>query len=182
MAKMWSDKVTEAQRAAADRFDAKTYKKILFTLRIKEDADILEDIEAAQAEGISLRGWLRNLFEKAKQLRERIGAIMKSVIFRLPTGFIGADIEEEFEFEDDDDIEAEFESWVNDVIEDMRCAAEWTLLAQDRKDRCIMGKLQAIAASIIIITWICLDGITTMLIGQRDRGGSNPASFLCKIA
>ena len=66
MAKMWSDKVTEAQRAAADRFDAKTYKKILFTLRIKEDADILEDIEAAQAEGISLRGWLRNLFEKAK--------------------------------------------------------------------------------------------------------------------
>lgn len=66
MAKMWSDKVTEAQRAAADKFDAKTYKKILFTLRIKEDADILEDIEAAQAEGISLRGWLRNLFEKAK--------------------------------------------------------------------------------------------------------------------
>lgn len=66
MAKMWSDKVTEAQRAAADRFDAKAYKKILFTLRIKEDADILEDIEAAQAEGISLRAWLRNLFEKAK--------------------------------------------------------------------------------------------------------------------
>ena len=54
---------------------------------------------------------------------------MKSVIFRLPTGFIGADIEEEFEFEDDDDIEAEFESWVNDVIEDMRGQAEWTLLA-----------------------------------------------------
>lgn len=54
---------------------------------------------------------------------------MKNVIFRLPTGFIGADIEEEFEFEDDDDIEAEFESWVNDIIEDMRCAAEWTLLA-----------------------------------------------------
>lgn len=66
MAKMRSEKVTEAQRAAADKFDAKTYKKILFTLRIKEDADILEDIEAAQAEGISLRGWLRNLFEKAK--------------------------------------------------------------------------------------------------------------------
>ena len=66
MAKMWSDKVTEAQRAAADKFDAKTYKKILFTLRINEDADILEDIKAAQAEGISLRGWLRNLFEKAK--------------------------------------------------------------------------------------------------------------------
>lgn len=67
MVKMRSEKVTEAQRAAADKFDAKTYKKILFTLRIKEDADILEDIEAAQAEGISLRGWLRNLFEKAKQ-------------------------------------------------------------------------------------------------------------------
>ena len=66
MAKMRSEKVTEAQRAAADKFDAKTYKKILFTLRIKEDADILEDIEAAQAEGVSLRAWLRNLFEKAK--------------------------------------------------------------------------------------------------------------------
>lgn len=65
MTKMRSEKVTEAQRAAADKFDAKTYKKILFTLRIKEDADILEDIKAAQGKGVSLRGWLRNLFDRA---------------------------------------------------------------------------------------------------------------------
>lgn len=53
---------------------------------------------------------------------------MKNVIFRLPTGFIGADIEEEFEFEDNDDIEAEFDSWVNEKVEEMRWDAEWTLL------------------------------------------------------
>ena len=66
MAKMRSEKVTEAQRAAADKYDAKTYKRITFALRIQDDEDIIRDIEAAQAEGISLRAWLRELFDRAE--------------------------------------------------------------------------------------------------------------------
>lgn len=67
MAKMRSKKVTEAQRAATDRYDAKTYKKISFALRVQDDEDIIKDIKAAQDEGASLRSWLRNLFDNAKK-------------------------------------------------------------------------------------------------------------------
>ena len=64
---MRSERVSEAQRVAADKYDARTYKKILFSLRLQDDADILKDIKAAQSEGVSLRGWLRDLFDKAKK-------------------------------------------------------------------------------------------------------------------
>lgn len=67
MAKMRSDKVTEAQRLAANRYDEKTYKRIHFALRLQDDADIIADIEAAQGEGVSLRGWLRDIFDKANK-------------------------------------------------------------------------------------------------------------------
>ena len=63
MAKMRSDKVTEAHRLGNDRYDAKTYKRIQFALRIQDDADIIRDIEAAKTEGLSLREWLRRLYD-----------------------------------------------------------------------------------------------------------------------
>lgn len=66
MAKMRSEKITEARRAANDRYDAKTYKNILFRLRIEDDADIIRDIESAKLEGLSLREWLRNLYDSVK--------------------------------------------------------------------------------------------------------------------
>lgn len=69
MAKMRSEKVTEAQRLANDRYDAKTYKKILFALRVQDDADIIKDIEAAQSAGSSLRMWLREIYDKVKKER-----------------------------------------------------------------------------------------------------------------
>lgn len=62
--KMRSEKVSEAQRTANDRYDAKTYKRVVFALRLQEDADIIEDIKAAQDNGLSLREWLRKLFDK----------------------------------------------------------------------------------------------------------------------
>lgn len=65
MAEMRSEKVTEAKRQANNRYDAKTYRRITFALRLQDDADIIKSIEAAQAEGVSLRGWLRNLYDKA---------------------------------------------------------------------------------------------------------------------
>ena len=65
MAKMRSEKVTEARRVANDRYDAKTYKRIVFALRIQEDSDILENIKDAQSGGATLREWLRSLFDKA---------------------------------------------------------------------------------------------------------------------
>lgn len=63
MAKMQSEKVTAAQRAAANRYDEKTFKKISFALRLQEDADIIKDIEDAKAEGLSLREWLRRIYD-----------------------------------------------------------------------------------------------------------------------
>ena len=66
MTKMRSEKVSEARRNANDKYDAKTYKRITFTLRIQNDADIIESIEAAQTNGTTLRGWLRSLFDEAK--------------------------------------------------------------------------------------------------------------------
>lgn len=56
--------------------------------------------------------------------------------FMMPTGWIGADYEEEqfFTFDDDvsdDDIvaeiESEFSSWVEDIIEDLRMSAEYVI-------------------------------------------------------
>lgn len=64
---MRSEKVSEARREANNRYDAKTYRRITFALRVQEDADIIRDIEAAQNEGVSLRGWLRDLFDKAQK-------------------------------------------------------------------------------------------------------------------
>ena len=52
MAKMRSEKVSEAQRLAANKYDEKTYKKISFALRFQDDADIIENIEAAKNEGL----------------------------------------------------------------------------------------------------------------------------------
>ena len=66
MAKMRSEKVTEARRAANDRYDAKTYRKISFAIRVEDDADIIRDIEEAKSNGISLRQWLRNLYDNRK--------------------------------------------------------------------------------------------------------------------
>ena len=42
---------------------SKTFKKISFALRLQEDADIIKDIEAAKAEGLSLREWLRRIYD-----------------------------------------------------------------------------------------------------------------------
>ena len=65
MAKMRSEKVSEARRRANDKYDEKTFKRITFALRLQEDADIIRDIEAAKDKGIALRGWLRSLFDRA---------------------------------------------------------------------------------------------------------------------
>lgn len=65
--RMRSEKVSEARRNANDRYDAKTYKKIFLILRLDDDADIIGDIEDAQSNGLSLRMWLRGVYDKAKQ-------------------------------------------------------------------------------------------------------------------
>ena len=57
---------TQAQREANARYDAKTYKKMLFYLRLEDDKDIIEAIQDAQAKGINKREWLREVFEKSK--------------------------------------------------------------------------------------------------------------------
>lgn len=64
---MRSEKVSEARRSANDKYDAKTYKKIFLILRLEDDADIIKDIEDAQGAGLSLRVWLRGIYDKAQK-------------------------------------------------------------------------------------------------------------------
>lgn len=63
---MAKDNHTASQREAVARYQAKTYKKINFALRIEDDADILKSIDEAKAHGLSLREWLRELYENQK--------------------------------------------------------------------------------------------------------------------
>ena len=64
---MRSEKVSEAHRRGNDKYDAKTYKKIFLILRLQDDADIIKDIEEAQGAGLSLRVWLRGIYDKAQK-------------------------------------------------------------------------------------------------------------------
>ena len=58
---------TENRAACNRRYDAKTYKRVQFALRIDDDAEILQDIANAQSDGLSLREWLNQLWEIKKQ-------------------------------------------------------------------------------------------------------------------
>lgn len=64
---MRSEKVSEARRNANDKYDAKTYRRVFLLLRLEDDADIIKDIEAAQSAGVSLRMWLRGIYDKANR-------------------------------------------------------------------------------------------------------------------
>lgn len=59
-----------------------------------------------------------------------------TVTFRIPTGYIGVDIDEEMFYTFDDDateedinaeIESDFSNWVEDIIEDLRMSAEYDI-------------------------------------------------------
>ena len=56
--------VSDAKREAIQRYDAKTYKKILISLRIDDDGDILKSLQDAKAKGLTNREWLREVFER----------------------------------------------------------------------------------------------------------------------
>ena len=58
--------LTPAQSAANAKYDKNTYKKMLFRLRLEDDADIIESIKKAQDHGMNKRQWLRELFENQK--------------------------------------------------------------------------------------------------------------------
>lgn len=59
--------MTEARAAAIARYDEKTYKDVNIKLRLEEDADILGDIQEAKKAGLTLREWLRGLYEGQKK-------------------------------------------------------------------------------------------------------------------
>ena len=54
----------EARAEANARYHDKTYHQVAIKLRKEDDADILQDIEEAKAKGITLREWVRELYDK----------------------------------------------------------------------------------------------------------------------
>ena len=61
--------VAKSKREAIDRYDAKTYRKVLIRLRIEDDAEIIKDMDDAFNRGINRREWLKNVFEVYKTNR-----------------------------------------------------------------------------------------------------------------
>ena len=55
---------SEARYRANKRYDDKTYQTLLVRLRLDEDAEIINAIEKAKADGISYREWLRSIYYK----------------------------------------------------------------------------------------------------------------------
>lgn len=55
--------ISEAHARATAKYDAKTYRKILVSLRLDEDKDIIDSLDYAQQHGISYREWLRQVFD-----------------------------------------------------------------------------------------------------------------------
>lgn len=58
-----SNLYTPARQAANRRYDAKTYRRVTISLRLEDDADILESMDAAKSQGLSLREWLRKIMK-----------------------------------------------------------------------------------------------------------------------
>lgn len=55
-------KTSNAQVEAIRRYEAKTYKRVLFELRYDSDQDIIDSLEEAMKSGITKREWLSDLF------------------------------------------------------------------------------------------------------------------------
>lgn len=52
----------EAQDRANAKYKAKTYKRVIFSLRLEEDRDIIESLEQARKQGMSGREWIRAFY------------------------------------------------------------------------------------------------------------------------
>ena len=61
--------VAKSKREAIDRYDSKTYRKVLFRLRIEDDAEIIKDMDDALNRGINRREWLKGVFDVYKANR-----------------------------------------------------------------------------------------------------------------
>lgn len=57
---------SQAKREANSRYDEKTYKKVNIAFRMEDDADILESMDKAKQSGLSLREWIRELYDNQK--------------------------------------------------------------------------------------------------------------------
>ena len=58
---------TKTSAAVKNRYAVNHYSKYSLFLRKDDDADIIADIEAARAAGLSLRDYVRKLYEAAKE-------------------------------------------------------------------------------------------------------------------
>lgn len=59
--------ISDAKRAATDRYDAKTYYKVMFRLRKEDDAEMIKDMENAFNNGMKRREWLKMVFDVYKE-------------------------------------------------------------------------------------------------------------------
>lgn len=70
--------VSQSKRAANDRYDSKTYKRFIITLRLDEDKEIINALEEQREEGIPLRHYLHELIEGKSHFSDDAEAFIDS--------------------------------------------------------------------------------------------------------
>lgn len=63
--------VSEKKRKSNDKYDAKTYKRLMIRFRVGDDDDILKDLKEAQENGITNRERIRQMYEAYKAQQDK---------------------------------------------------------------------------------------------------------------
>lgn len=70
--------VSQSKRAANDRYDSKTYKRFIITLRVDEDEKIIKALEKQREKRIPLRRYLQELVEGKSHFSDDAEAFIDS--------------------------------------------------------------------------------------------------------
>lgn len=57
----------DSTKRSIAEYQARTYKKVLFQLRLDDDADMIEDWQLAKENGLKSREWVRMMFEPIRK-------------------------------------------------------------------------------------------------------------------
>lgn len=57
----------DSTKRSIAEYQARTYKKVLFQLRLDDDADMIEDWQLAKENGLKRREWVRMMFEPIRK-------------------------------------------------------------------------------------------------------------------
>lgn len=63
----------DSTKRSIAEYQARTYKKVLFQLRLDDDADMIEDWQLAKENGLKSREWVRMMFDAYQEKQREEG-------------------------------------------------------------------------------------------------------------